>query len=338
MIERQIVQTNMKELKIQEYITSVLKNLGQSHIKLQRTPLGEKIIIFASRPGLIVGRKGENIKRLTEDLKNRFKLENPQIEINDVDAPDLDAQIVAERIASSLEKFGTQRFKGIGHRVMIDSMNAGALGIEILITGKIPSSRAKRWRFYQGYLKKCGDIALTGVRYAFTAAHLKTGAVGIQVRIMPPETVLPDKIVLNDEITTVVEELTLESDKKEEADNKKASGSVKKETKKAAKKETKKSADKTNSKTEKSESDKKDSKKGSDSESKEPVQKKESSDISKPEADADLDNGSEKKDEEATVKKEPEKVETSSEEPVAEKTASADKKTVSESEGSDNKE
>ncbi|HII72273.1 TPA: 30S ribosomal protein S3, partial [Candidatus Woesearchaeota archaeon] len=178
MIERQIVKSNMKELKIQEYVTGVLKNLGQSHIKLQRTPLGEKIIIYASRPGLIVGRKGQNIKKLTDDLKSEFQLENPQIEINEVEVPELDAQIVAERIASSLEKFGTQRFKGIGHRVMADSMNARALGIEILISGKIPSSRAKRWRFYQGYLKKCGDIALTGVRKAYTVAHLKTGAVG----------------------------------------------------------------------------------------------------------------------------------------------------------------
>jgi small subunit ribosomal protein S3 len=207
MIERQIVSSNVKELEIQEYISKVLKNLGHSHIKLQRTPLGEKIIIHASRPGLIVGRKGQNIKKLTQDLKANFKLENPQIEISEVDAPNLDAQIIAERIASSLEKFGTQRFKGIGHRVMSDVMGEGAMGIEILISGKIPSSRAKRWRFYQGYLKKCGDIALTGVRKAYAIAHLKTGAVGIQVRIMPSDTKLPDHIEMTAEPVEIIEEL-----------------------------------------------------------------------------------------------------------------------------------
>jgi len=225
MIERQIVASNVKELEIQEYITSVLKNLGQSHIKLQKTPLGEKIIIHASRPGLIVGRKGANIKKLTEDLKAKFKLENPQIEINEVEVPDLDAQIVAERIAGSLEKFGTQRFKGIGHRVMADVVAAGALGIEILITGKIPSSRSKRWRFYQGYLKKCGDVAITGVRKAYAVANLKTGTVGIQVRIMPPDIKLPDNVTLTEE-ATVVEEIKEDIKKKD----------TKKETKKDDKK------------------------------------------------------------------------------------------------------
>lgn len=234
MIERQIIASNVKELAIQEYITRSLKNLGQSHIKLQKTPLGEKIIIYASRPGLIVGRKGQNIKKLTEDLKANFQLENPQIEINEVTSPDLDAQIVAERIASSLEKFGTQRFKGIGHRVMGDVMNAGALGVEILITGKIPSSRAKRWRFWQGYLKKCGDIAIVGVRKAYTSAQLKTGSVGIQVRIMPPDIKLPDYVKITEEPSEIIEEMKDEIEKKAEKKDKKET-----EKKPAKKKETK---------------------------------------------------------------------------------------------------
>jgi small subunit ribosomal protein S3 len=241
MIERQIVASNVKELAIQEYITKSLKNLGQSHIKLQKTPLGEKIIIYASRPGLIVGRKGQNIKKLTEDLKANFKLENPQIEINEVTAPDLDAQIVAERIASSLEKFGTQRFKGIGHRVMGDVMNAGALGVEILITGKIPSSRARRWRFWQGYLKKCGDIAIVGVRKAYTSAQLKTGSVGIQVRIMPPDIKLPDYVKIAEEPSEIIEEMKEDikkkAEKKDKATEKKKETKPKKENKAAKKKE-----------------------------------------------------------------------------------------------------
>ncbi len=186
----------MKEFAIQEYIEQNLKHVGHSHTKMQRTPLGEKIIIFASRPGLIVGRKGQNIKKLTSTLKRRFELENPQIEINEVEKPDLDAQIVAERIANSLEKFGSTRFKGIGHKTMEQVMNAGALGIEIFISGKIPSARAKSWRFYSGYLKKCGDVAVSFVKEAKTYAQLKSGTVGIKVKIMAPDTVLPDKIKL----------------------------------------------------------------------------------------------------------------------------------------------
>ncbi len=165
MIERDFVKQKKKEFQIEEFVADNLSNVGHSHTKMQRTPLGEKIIISASRPGLVVGREGKNIKKLTISLKKKFKLENPQIEIDEVDDVNLDAQIVAERIASSLERFGITKFKGVGHKVMKDVMGAGARGIEIMISGKVPSSRAKRWRFYQGYLKKCGDISLNWISY-----------------------------------------------------------------------------------------------------------------------------------------------------------------------------
>jgi len=206
MIERKFVAENMKEFQIQEFISNTLKNVGHSHTKLVRTPLGEKIIIFASRPGLVVGRKGENIKKLTNVLKKQFKLENPQIEIAEVENPNLDAQIVAERIASTIEKFGIQKFKAIGHKTMSDVMTAGALGIEIKMSGKIPSARAKTWRFYSGYLKKCGNVSLTGVRRAKSIAQLKPGVVGVQVAIMPPDIKLTDHIQLKEvEITETKE-------------------------------------------------------------------------------------------------------------------------------------
>ncbi|MBD3313924.1 30S ribosomal protein S3 [Candidatus Woesearchaeota archaeon] len=206
MIERKIVEEKIKELQIEEYITNNLRNSGHSHTKLQRTPLGEKIIIFASRPGLIVGRKGQNIKKLTQDLKKKFKLENPQIEISEVEDINLDAQIVSERIAASMERYGAARFKGIAHKVMLDAMNSGALGIEIIISGKVPSTRSKSWRFYQGYLKKCGDIALSGVNKAYSTAKLKSGVIGVKVSIMPPTTKLPDDMKIKD-METIEEEM-----------------------------------------------------------------------------------------------------------------------------------
>lgn len=206
MIERKFVAQNIKERQIEEYIFKNLKRVGHSHTKVQRTPLGEKIIIFTSRPGLIVGRRGQNIKKLTKDLKGEFGLENPQIEISEIENPNLDAQIVAERIANSLERFGLSKFKGIGHRTMGDVMKEGALGIEIVMSGKIPSARARRWRFYQGYLKKCGDISIIGVKKAYARAQLKTGTIGIQVRIMPPEIRLPDEINITKEVEKIEEE------------------------------------------------------------------------------------------------------------------------------------
>jgi small subunit ribosomal protein S3 len=205
MIENKFIKDIVKEFQITEFISDSLSNVGFSRAELHKTPLGEKIIIYASRPGLVVGRKGENIQKLTKTLKSRFKMENPQIEIVEVERPMLDAKIVAERIASSLERFGLSKFKGVGHKMLSDVMDAGAQGVEILISGKIPSSRAKRWRFYQGYLKKSGDIAVSGIRKAYAQAKLKTGVVGIQVRLMPPDLILPDTVIKkeNPEISEV---------------------------------------------------------------------------------------------------------------------------------------
>ena len=219
MIEREFVAQKMKEYQIQEYIDNNLKNVGHSRTKMVKTPLGEKIVIYASRPGLIVGRKGQNIKELTKTLKKRFGLENPQIEISEVADINLDANIVAERITNSLEKFGSQKFKAIGHKVMEDIMNAGALGVEIIVSGKIPGSRAKSWRFYSGLLKKAGDISIVGVNKSRTQARLKTGVIGVKVSIMPPGTKLPDKVELVKEKEEKIEEVK-EDGKSEEKESK----------------------------------------------------------------------------------------------------------------------
>lgn len=233
MIERKFVAQKIKEHQIQEYITNNLKNVGHSHTKMVKTPLGEKIVIYASRPGLIVGRKGQNIKELTKGLKKKFDLENPQIEISEVENINLDANIVAEKIMSALERFGAQKFKAVGHKTMENVMRSGALGVEIIVSGKIPSSRAKSWRFYSGYLKKCGDIALIGVNKAQVQAKLKTGVVGIKVSIMPPNTILPDKVELIKEKEEKIEEV---KEKKEETKEEKEAANKKRSEKEVKKK------------------------------------------------------------------------------------------------------
>lgn len=232
MIERDFVLQKTKEYYIRKYIEEKLNKVGISEIRIKKIPLGEKIIISTSRPSLIVGSRGSNIKDLTKTLKKEFELENPQIEINEVKSVFLDANIVAEKIADSLERFGSTRFKSIGHKMMENVMNSGALGIEITISGKIPGARAKSWRFYQGYLKKCGDISVAGVRKAQKYALLKSGIVGIKVAIMPPDIELPDKI-------EILEEPVLAEEKKGEKGEKKQSAEKKEEKEKPTKTKSK---------------------------------------------------------------------------------------------------
>jgi len=215
LIERKFVTEKIKEFQIQEHVRSSLRNSGLSHIKVQKTPLGEKIIVHTSRPGLVVGRKGQNIKQMTKTLKKDFELENPQIEIAEVENMGLNASIMAENIAGYLEKFGTKNFKGVGHKIMTRVMDSGALGVEIILSGKIPSSRAKSWRFYSGYLRKCGDVSIEGVHRAYAVAHLKSGVVGIKLSIMPPDIKLPDEIKVLEEKEEIIEEIDEEKKKKE---------------------------------------------------------------------------------------------------------------------------
>ena len=238
MIERKIISRKLKRFLLGGFIEKTLGNVGYSDTKVQRTPLGEKVIISASRPGLVVGRKGSNIKKLTSDLKKKFKIDNPQIEISEVEDINLDANVVAERIASFLERFGAGRFKSIGHKVIEDVIRSGALGIEIIISGKIPGSRAKSWRFYQGYLKKCGDMAVSGIKKATKRANLKSGAVGIKVRIMPKELKELNSIELKKDIEEIIEEVKEGSPSKEKDEKVKEKITKEKKSDKSTKKKT----------------------------------------------------------------------------------------------------
>ncbi len=207
MIERQVVQQRMKEKQVEEFITNFLAKASFSHLEFQRTPLGEKISIYTSRPGLVVGRRGSNIQELTNLLKEKFGLENPQIEVVEIENPNLSPHAVANRIVMLFQRFGPKRFKSIGYRVLEDIMKAGALGAEIVISGRgVPSTRAKSWRFKAGYLKKSGEISQSFVKRAFASADLPTGTIGIKVSILTPDVKLPDKITIKDKSIVVEEE------------------------------------------------------------------------------------------------------------------------------------
>ncbi|MEM2954584.1 MAG: 30S ribosomal protein S3 [Candidatus Nanoarchaeia archaeon] len=200
MIEREFIKEKKKHLKIKEYLMSVLpKAAGLGRITIEKTPFGEHIILEAVKPGMIIGRGGQTITAETNVLKTKFNLENPQIEIKEVPVPELNAAIMANRICSELERFGTSRFKAIGYKALQSIMNAGALGAEIRIGGRgVPGQRAKNWRFAMGHMMKAGQIALEEIDTYKTAANLHSGTVGVKVSIMLPNTKLPDKIKLKE--------------------------------------------------------------------------------------------------------------------------------------------
>lgn len=230
MIERQFVSQKKKEFGIQEYVTTFLgKGSGYSHTEIKRTPLGEKVIIYTSRPGLVVGKKGDNIKRLTITLKKKFNMDNPQIEIGEITDPYLDVYFITDKIVSTFERYGSKRFKAVGYKLLQDVMDAGALGVEIVISGKVPSQRARSWRFKTGYLKKSGDIAESFVKKFVSNVSLKSGIIGVKVKIMTPNVVLPDKVTFK---TLEKEEQKVEEKKEDKKEEKKERKKRVKENKK----------------------------------------------------------------------------------------------------------
>ena len=215
MIEKQILAQRLKEKQIEEFVFTFLGRLSCSHIRMQRTPLGEKITVFTSRPGLIVGKKGANIKNLTIMLKTRFSLENPQIEVEEVPNARLDAASVARELMNGFQRFGPKRFKAMAYKALEESMRAGAQGIELVISGRgVPGERAKTWRFSTGYLKKSGDIGENHMDKVSEGCNIKSGTVGIKVKILHPDVKLPDDIILKEEPKK--EELKKEEPKTEE--------------------------------------------------------------------------------------------------------------------------
>ncbi len=182
MLKRYFIRQGIKEVQIERFIKGNFPTGDYSDIVLQRTPLGLKIVIYTNKPGRIIGRGGKNINMITDALKVRFKLENPQIDIKAIENPDLDAKIVAKQIASALEK--GYNHKKIGNLTMRRVMNAGALGTQIIIAGKLGGSKGRTAKFTEGYLKHCGDPVKQVMDFGYEEANTRPGKIGIKVKIM----------------------------------------------------------------------------------------------------------------------------------------------------------
>jgi small subunit ribosomal protein S3 len=190
-MKNHFVLKGLQRVGVDEYLDSELKRAGYGGVDIQRTPLGTRFTIYATRPGFVIGRRGKTVRELTEALKRVFGIDNPQIEVAEVEVPEFDAKIMAEKLASSLER-GFQYRRAV-YGVMRRIMEAGAKGTEITISGKLTSQRARYQKFKDGVITKCGEPVKTYVKEATAPAFLKPGVMGVRVVIMLPGD-LPDKI------------------------------------------------------------------------------------------------------------------------------------------------
>ncbi|MFT4868512.1 MAG: small subunit ribosomal protein S3 [Colwellia polaris] len=182
MQEKEFIQQGARKVRLHEFLEEELEGAGYSKSELVRTPTSTKIVVHAQRPGLVIGRGGSRIKELTTDLEEEFDFENPQIEVNEIENADSDAEIVAKSIASWLEKGG--HAKRVGYTYIRRMKEAGVIGAEIEITGKLSGNRGRTEKFSFGYVKRCGNTSKDNVEKAYQLARTKPGAIGVKVRIM----------------------------------------------------------------------------------------------------------------------------------------------------------
>ena len=191
--ERKFIKENTKRSLIKKFLLEEIEGAGFGGMSIQRTPIGTRINILVERPGMVIGKGGSKIKELTENIQNKFNVDNPQIEIQEAGASaPLNAQIMAEKLAEALER--GWHFRRAGHSTVRRIINAGAKGCQIIIAGKLTGSRHRTEKFTEGHVKYCGDIVKEIMDEGFATAKLKAGVLGVKVRIMKPDAKLPDEI------------------------------------------------------------------------------------------------------------------------------------------------
>jgi small subunit ribosomal protein S3 len=197
-IVKRFISEAIKNAEIDEFLQKKLERAGYGGVNLSKTPLGTHVVVYAMRPGLVIGRGGETIRELASVLEQNFKVANPQISVSEIEVPELNAYVVASRVTSALQK--GIHFRRAGFWAMNQVMEAGALGCEIVISGKLRTERARFEKFRAGYFPRCGEPALKYTRKTEAHVQLKAGMFGVRVKIMPPDAQFPDKIKILTEL------------------------------------------------------------------------------------------------------------------------------------------
>lgn len=195
-IHKYFVKENARRAEIDEYLSQELKRAGYSRLEMTKTPLGTRLVVYAAKPGLVIGRRGQSIRDLTQILEQRFGIENPQVSVATIDAPELDPKVVASQIAMALQR--GIHFRRAAYWALQRTIEAGALGVEIAIRGKLTTDRARYEKYRSGYLPAVGEAISKILRTAVVDTQLKQGLFGISVRLMPPNVVLPDRPVIKE--------------------------------------------------------------------------------------------------------------------------------------------
>jgi small subunit ribosomal protein S3 len=234
-IVRELLKERVRRVQVHDLVQKRTTRAGFGGISIQRTPLGTHVRIAAERPGLVIGRKGSDIQRLTEELERKFGYENLQVEAGEVTRFALNPLIMAAKVANALER--GWNYRRAGNSMLQRVMDAGARGCQITIAGKLTGLRHRTEKFLSGHIKFCGEPALELMDIGIAQAKLKPGTIGVKVAIMKPDAVLPAEITVVKPVEAVVE---TPEDKEEDTDDKEVVETPKTKEEKSETKDAKK--------------------------------------------------------------------------------------------------
>tara|TARA_B100000424_G_scaffold251066_1_gene226238 strand:+ start:850 stop:1608 length:759 start_codon:yes stop_codon:yes gene_type:complete len=246
-VVKEMIKERVRRAQVHDYVQKKTTRAGFGGLSIQRTPLGTHVRIAAERPGLVIGRKGSDIQKLTEELERKFGYENLQVEAGEVNNFALNPLIMAAKVANALER--GWNYRRAGNSMLQRIMDSGARGCQITIAGKLTGLRHRTEKFLSGHIKFCGETALELMDVGIAQAKLKPGTIGVKVAIMRPDAKLPDEIevtpipkpvveVKDEESTDETEEETTEEVKEEKTEDTKVEKKAKadKKEKKSEKK------------------------------------------------------------------------------------------------------
>jgi small subunit ribosomal protein S3 len=190
-VTKYFIKDVSRRLEIDELLQRDLKRAGYSRVELTKSPVGTRVVIYAAKPGMVIGRRGQSIKDLTKLLETKFGIENPQLSVATIEIPEQDPKVVASQVAQALQR--GVHFRRAAYWAIQRVMESQALGVEIIIRGKLTTERSRFEKFRAGYLPRVGDPVLKSVKVAVADVQLKQGLFGIKVRILPPTVEFVDK-------------------------------------------------------------------------------------------------------------------------------------------------
>jgi small subunit ribosomal protein S3 len=175
---------------LNDFLREEIKEAGFHKVEVSKTPSGTKIMLHVTRPGIVIGRKGVGIKQLTEKVESDFGFKSPQISVEEIPKAELSPNVMCNRLAAHIER-GTA-FRRATMWTLNQIMEAGAMGVQITISGKLRGDRSAFEKHTQGILPRAGNYAKNIVSEDVTHTKTPMGLIGIKIRIAKKEKLVPE--------------------------------------------------------------------------------------------------------------------------------------------------